>query len=223
MASQPKNVLITEEPQASTADIGRPSSPLAWFICVYPVANVKQKPAELRVVFAYNCYLGLCMNLHNIKELHIIAGESGAYLDCQFFCKTWQCLKEFDCKWAEFLASGEIFGEETECSKLIGSILQHLLNAILISPSLPSSCSIAKMLWNLLRPPFYNGKPLDHVGGKVVLVDIEEPKTHLESVAVTDVKVVVKRSEVKNMLREIFPPVHPVRPLIALHLMASTF
>jgi hypothetical protein len=56
------------------------------------------------------------------------------------------------------------------------------------------------MLWNLLRPPFYNGKPLDHAGGKVVLVDVEEPKTHLESVAVTDVKVVVKRSEVCHPL-----------------------
>lgn len=32
------------------------------------------------VVSANDFYLELCMNLENIKELHIIAGESGAYM-----------------------------------------------------------------------------------------------------------------------------------------------
>jgi len=105
--------------------------------------------------------------------------------------------RQFDRKWANFLASGETHSETNDYSKLVGKV-------ILVSPSLPSPSGFAKILWSLIRPPFYNITKLTQTIGEVVVVSVEEPTAHLELVTVTgpDVKT-VKWSDAKENLQEV--------------------
>jgi len=143
---------------------------------------------ENMVVSACDFYLELCMNSRNIKKLHIIAGESGAYLAMRAF--------SFFVKYGErFQYNSDMFDH-----KLLG-------NMILVCPSLPSPSGLAKLLWQMIRPPFYNHKQLQ-TEERVVVVEINKPIAHLELVTITGPKVTtVNQSGVKDMLKEMFPPI----------------
>ena len=76
-----------------------------------------------------------------------------------------------------------------------------LSDVILVCPSLPSPCGIAKMLWNFIRPPFYDCK-LAETTWNIVLVDLDQMTPHLESMTVKGPNVTtIKGSEVTTVIR----------------------
>ncbi|KAJ7204752.1 hypothetical protein GGX14DRAFT_459591, partial [Mycena pura] len=165
-----------------------------------------QRLEENMVVSACDFYSDLCLNLPYIKQLHIIAGESGAYLAVRmidFFVKhgdafLWNT-RQFDREWGDFLVSGREFNEKNDRSNLIGNVL-------LICPSLPSPFGFAKFMWGLLEPLFYARTQLKPASGRVMLVSIEQPRTSqlMEINLNPDTVRVVKLSDVKCELSAIY-------------------
>ncbi|KAJ7225836.1 hypothetical protein GGX14DRAFT_641274 [Mycena pura] len=152
-------------------------------------------------------------NMGALQLLHIVAGESGAYMAVRmidFFVKHGdafvQKTRQFDREWGDFLVSGREFSEKNDRSKLIGTVL-------LICPSLPSPSGFAKLMWGFLEPLFYAHTHLNPASGRVMCVSIELPKTSqlLEINLNPDTVRVVKLSDLKHELSAIYSmPQHPV-------------